>query len=55
MHSMTTFADQPIVPKVYQASGDAVIAADPKRWEGYALKGRALAALGRHDEAGVVF
>jgi tetratricopeptide (TPR) repeat protein len=36
-------------------SGDAVIAADPKRWEGYALKGRALAALGRHDEAGVVF
>jgi len=36
-------------------SGDAIIAADPKRWEGYALKGRALAALGRHDEAGVAF
>lgn len=33
-------------------SGNAIIAADPKRWEGYALKGRALAALGRHDEAG---
>jgi tetratricopeptide (TPR) repeat protein len=36
-------------------SGDAIIAADPKRWEGYALKGRALAALGRHDEAGAAF
>jgi tetratricopeptide (TPR) repeat protein len=36
-------------------SGDAVIAAAPKRWEGYALKGRALAALGRHEEAGTVF
>jgi len=37
------------------ASGDAIIAADPKRWEGYALKGRALAALGRHEEAGEAF
>jgi tetratricopeptide (TPR) repeat protein len=36
-------------------SGDAIIAADPKRWEGYALKGRALTALGRHDEAGEAF
>jgi tetratricopeptide (TPR) repeat protein len=36
-------------------SGDAVIAVDPKRWEGYALKGRALAALGRHEEAGAAF
>ena len=36
-------------------SGDAVIAADPKRWEGYALKGRALVALGRHEEAGEAF
>ncbi len=35
--------------------GDAVIQADPKRWEGYALKGRALAALARHEEAGEVF
>jgi tetratricopeptide (TPR) repeat protein len=37
------------------ASGDAIIAADPKRWEGYGLKGRALAALGRHAEAGDAF
>ncbi|HEU4428657.1 MAG TPA: tetratricopeptide repeat protein [Myxococcota bacterium] len=37
------------------ASGDAIIAADPKRWEGYALKGRALTALGRHEEAGEAF
>ncbi len=37
------------------ASGDAVIAADPKRWEGYALKGRALKALGKHEEAGEAF
>jgi len=36
-------------------SGDAIIAADPKRWEGYALKGRALTALGRHEEAGEAF
>jgi tetratricopeptide (TPR) repeat protein len=35
--------------------GDAIIELDPKRWEGYALKGRALAALGRHDEAAVQF
>lgn len=33
-------------------SGDAIIAGDPKRWEGFALKGRALSALGRHEEAG---
>ena len=32
--------------------GDVIIAADPKRWEGYAMKGRALTALGRHAEAG---
>ncbi len=37
------------------ASGDAIIAADAKRWEGYALKGRALSALARHEEAGEVF
>ncbi len=37
------------------ASGDAVIKAEPKRWEGYALKGRALAALARHEEAGDAF
>jgi len=37
------------------ASGDAIIEADAKRWEGYALKGRALAALGRRDEAGEAF
>ena len=36
-------------------SADAIIAAEPQRWEGYALKGRALAALGRHDEAGESF
>ncbi|HEY8123598.1 MAG TPA: tetratricopeptide repeat protein [Myxococcota bacterium] len=36
-------------------SADQIIAADPKRWEGHALKGRALAALGRHDEAGEAF
>ena len=33
-------------------SGDAIIAAGPKRWEGYALKGRALDGLGRHEQAG---
>jgi tetratricopeptide (TPR) repeat protein len=37
------------------ASGDAIVAAAPKRWEGYGLKGRALAALGRHAEAGEAF
>jgi tetratricopeptide (TPR) repeat protein len=37
------------------ASGDAIIKADPKRWEGYALKGRALTALGRRAEAGAAF
>ncbi len=37
------------------ASGEAVIAADPQRWEGYALKGRALAGLGRHEQAGDAF
>lgn len=36
-------------------SGDAIVAADAQRWEGYALKGRALAALGRHEEAGEAF
>jgi tetratricopeptide (TPR) repeat protein len=36
-------------------SGDMIIKADPKRWEGYALKGRALALLRRPDEAGAVF
>lgn len=37
------------------ASAEAITSAEPKRWEGYALKGRALAALGRHDEAGESF
>jgi len=37
------------------ASGELVINAEPKRWEGYALKGRALAGLGRHEEAGIAF
>jgi tetratricopeptide (TPR) repeat protein len=36
-------------------SGELVINAEPKRWEGYALKGRALAGLGRHEEAGIAF
>jgi tetratricopeptide (TPR) repeat protein len=33
-------------------TGDAIVKLDPKRWEGFALKGRALSALGRHEEAG---
>lgn len=37
------------------ASGDAIIKAEPKRWEGYALKGRALEALARREEAGEAF
>jgi tetratricopeptide (TPR) repeat protein len=34
------------------AHGDAILAAEPKRWEGLLLRARALAALGRADEAG---
>src|SRR5512145_2240643 len=34
------------------AHGDAILAAEPGRWEGLVLRARALAALGRADEAG---
>jgi tetratricopeptide (TPR) repeat protein len=36
-------------------SADAILAAEPQRWEALVLKARALAALGRNDEALVVF
>jgi tetratricopeptide (TPR) repeat protein len=36
-------------------SGEVIVKADPKRWEGYALEGRALAGLGRHEQAGEQF
>jgi tetratricopeptide (TPR) repeat protein len=36
-------------------NADAVLAAEPKRWEAFLLKARALSALGRPDEAGAVY
>jgi tetratricopeptide (TPR) repeat protein len=36
-------------------NADAILAADPKRWEAFLLKARALSALGRAEEAGVAY
>jgi tetratricopeptide (TPR) repeat protein len=36
-------------------SADTILAAEPKRWEAFLLKARALAALGRADEAGAAY
>jgi tetratricopeptide (TPR) repeat protein len=36
-------------------NAEAVLAAEPKRWEAFLLKARALAALGRADEAGAAY
>lgn len=36
-------------------SADAILAAEPKRWEALLLRGRALAALGRAEDAGAAF
>src|SRR5688572_15749580 len=36
-------------------NADAVLAAEPKRWEALLLKARALAALGRAEEAGTAY